>query len=50
MEDERDKLRRDLEHFHFLLTHTADPQARHVIRDLIAEAERRVRTLDGKAG
>jgi len=41
-----DKLRRDLKRYRFLLGANTDQQADHVIRELIAEAEARLRAFE----
>jgi len=46
MEREIDNLRRDLKRYRFLLGANTDPQADQVIRDLIADAEARLRALE----
>ena len=45
MESEIDKLRRDLNRYCFLLRANSDRRADQVIRELIAEAEARLRAL-----
>ncbi len=46
MEREIDNLRRDLKRYRFLLGANTDSQADQVIRDLIADAEARLRALE----
>jgi hypothetical protein len=48
MESEIDKLRRDLNRYCFLLRANSDRQADQVIRELIAEAEARLRALQAR--
>jgi hypothetical protein len=45
MDSEIDKLRRDLNRYRFLLGANSDKQADQVIRELITEAEARLRAL-----
>ncbi len=46
MENEADKLQRDLRRYRYLLGHTTDPGAAMVLQELIAEAQARLRTLE----
>ncbi len=46
MENEADKLQRDLRRYRYLLGHTTDRSAGRVLQELIAEAQARLRTLE----
>ena len=49
MDSEIERLRRDLNRYRFLLAANSDRQADQVIRELIAEAEARLRTLEANS-
>lgn len=48
MEEEARKLRRDVERYRFLVSANTDTKADKVIRELIAEAEARLREILGE--
>jgi hypothetical protein len=50
MENEFDKINRDLERYRFLLSANTDPKVDKVIRELIAEADARLAELRMRGG
>jgi hypothetical protein len=50
MENEFDKITRDLERYRFLLSANTDPEVDKVIRELIAEADARLAELEMRGG